>query len=107
MTDLTEEIPVQYLPGSALPRYVERLDDVEWVTDRRREPSVWIRLAAMISIVLGTVIVLIGLILLSNDRPPADLFPTRIPTPAASPRAVPDSGVRPVPAPGVPVVLPR
>lgn len=101
MNDQTVVIP-EYVPGSALPHYVERLDDVEWVTDRRRPRTVaW--MLALVAIWAGVLLVLIGLIIGMDDRPPADLFPTNIPTPAVSPHAaVPDSGVRP---PAVKVVL--
>lgn len=54
------DLDVEYLPGSAVPRYVERLDEVEWVTDRRREPGGLARLAAMIIILIGACLLVIG-----------------------------------------------
>lgn len=59
MNDQTEEIDVQYLRGTALPRYVERLDDVEWVTDRRH-PYTVTRTLALIALVIGACLLVIG-----------------------------------------------
>lgn len=84
----TEELPVQYVHGSALPRYVERLDEVEWVTDRRKPRSVWPLPLAAILVVLGLMLLVLGVASRINAVPPAELFPTGpLPTPTqGSPR---------------------
>lgn len=58
---------VDFQPGSAVPRYVERLDEVEWVTDRRREPTV-VQTLALVAIVVGLMGVVIGLIMYRSEQ---------------------------------------
>lgn len=82
----TEETSVRYEHGSAVPRYVERLDDVEWVTDRRAPRSAWLVPLSLAAIVAGVMLLVLGFAMVLDDRPPADRFPSgRISTPPASP----------------------
>lgn len=95
VNDKTEEIPAQFLPGSALPRYVERLDDVEWVTIRRKD-NIVARTMALVAIVVGVCLLVIGFAWRVDARPPADQFPNGPwPVPTASPHERPAAWVPP------------
>lgn len=83
------ELVMRYERGSATPCYVERLDEEEWPAEHQRPDRPWVRnlinWTALFLWLLFFVILVALLIVLLDARPPADLFPERIGTPAPSP----------------------